>query len=65
MGVNSGCIDAYAVLERANDTKLQVFEFLLPNTRPTPWTFNLISLMCPDLELTPIEIYDVARNLRI
>ncbi len=25
MGVNVNCIDVYAVLERANDTKLHVF----------------------------------------
>ena len=55
VGVNLDCIDAYAVLERVNDTKLHVFA---PNGKHITWTFNLTWWLCPNLELITTDIYE-------
>ena len=40
VGVNLGCIDAYAVLEWANDMKLYVFDYQTQGQQ-IPWTFKV------------------------
>ena len=65
VGVNLTSIDAYAVLEWANDMKLHVFATKYKANTYIPWTFSLIWWLCPDLELTPTEIYDVTWNPKI
>jgi hypothetical protein len=63
--VNLKCIDAYAVLEWANDTKLHVFSTKhKANTYSEQWA-NSLWWLCLDLELTPRQIYDVIWNPRI
>ena len=54
VGVNLSCTDVYAVLEWANDMKLQVFAI---KHKTNTYHKHLIWIwwLCPDLELTPLK----------
>ena len=64
VGVNLGCINAYAALEWANDIDMKLHVFATKHKAIT-YHENLTWWLCPDLELTPTEIYDVTWNPRI
>jgi hypothetical protein len=62
-GVNLKCIDAYAVLEWENDTKLHCHQ---RQGQHIQWTINSLWWLCLDLESPPPrQSYDVVWNPRM